>query len=149
MAPVRIKYYGMFWMTRPTYVAIQTVVFIILAVWVLLGAGWMIAAGQLLPRLEAPPNAGGNQRQGHQEAPPKVGDDEVGWWLRQGAGCLFWLGLLTALAEGAETVIVLRKFDRAEALARTQQTAEAARPAPSGGSEAITPGPPPGDVPLP
>jgi hypothetical protein len=95
MERVRIKYYGLFWMTRPTYVVLQSIALFLCVALVVVGLLGVIWARNVLQHLPAP------------------GDDAD--LLRQALVLLFWIGLLVLLAEGIETYVVLRKFARAEA----------------------------------
>ncbi len=97
MGPVRVKLYGLFSMTKPTYLMIQCVVLVLLLVMMAVGIGTMIWAGAILPRL-----------------PPQGGDASPDFdMLVQALGLLFWIGLLTLSGECIETYVVLRKFARA------------------------------------
>ena len=95
MERVRIKYYGLFWMTRPTYAVLQSIALFLCVALVAVGLLGVIWAGNVLPHLPAP------------------GDDTD--LLRQALVLLFWIGLLVLFAESIETYVVLRKFARAEA----------------------------------
>jgi hypothetical protein len=106
MQPVRVKYYGLFWLRRPTYLVLQTIALI--GCLTMMGAGLlgMAWSGSVLPHL-----------------PPPGHDDEI---ITQALVLLFWVGLLALVAEGTETYVMLRKFARAEA---EQQAKLAAREA--------------------
>jgi hypothetical protein len=95
MEPVRVKYYGLFWLRRPTYLILQAIALILCLVMVIVGLLGVLSSGSVVPHLPA---------KGH--------DDEL---IEQGLVVLFWVGLLTLAAEGTETYVMLRKFARAEA----------------------------------
>jgi hypothetical protein len=100
MGPVRIKYYGVLWLTRTTYVVLQSIALLLCVAMAAVGLAAMLSAGAVFPHV--PANA-----------------DETEW-ITQGLILLFWVGLLTLLAESIETYVVLRKFARAEAEQRSQ-----------------------------
>jgi hypothetical protein len=112
--PVRVKVYGLFPMTRRTYVVFQVVGLCVVTGLMAIGLAAMIPARQLFPRFSLPPA-------------PIPAD----WWLLQALLSLFWLGLLTLLVEVVETLVVLKKFARAEALARAGQGSADTAPAPA------------------
>jgi hypothetical protein len=110
--PVRVKVYGLLPMTKPTYVVIQVIGLCVVTGLMAVGVAAMIPAGQWFPRFGPPPA----------HAP-------ADWSLLQLLISLFWLGLLTLLLEGIETLVVLKKFARAEALARAGQGSADTAPA--------------------
>ena len=95
MEPVRVKYYGLFWLKRPTYLVLQTIGLILCLAMVGVGLLGVLSSGSVVPHL-----------------PPPGHDDEL---ITQALVVLFWVGLLTLAAEGTETYVMLRKFARAEA----------------------------------
>lgn len=95
MEPVRVKYYGLFWMRRPTYLVLQTIALILCVGMVVVGLLGVLSSGSVVPHL-----------------PAKGQEEEI---IGQALVVLFWVGLLTLAAEGTETYVMLRKFARAEA----------------------------------
>jgi hypothetical protein len=124
--PVRLRLL-FFRMTRQTYVKAQAVTLAIFALLTLMGLATILWVGQWFPQVQLP-------------AQQPLGP----WLLRQFLVGLFWLGVLGLLGEILETVLVLRKFDRAELLERARHAA-----APPLASEAvqIAPGAQPGPSP--
>jgi hypothetical protein len=107
----RVKYYGLFWISRSTYLAIQIPVLIIILAVMAFGLLGMIQAGQLFPQVIAP-----------------QGPMPDGWLWTQCVVGLFWVGLLTLALEGVETVVMLKKFAREEAVEHARQAASEAEP---------------------
>ncbi len=95
MGPVRIKYYGILWLTRSTYLLLQSIALFLCVVLMAVGFLAMLLTGAAWPHLPAP------------------GDEAD--FLKQFLVLLFWAGLLGLLAESAEMYVMLRKFARAEA----------------------------------
>jgi len=95
MDPVRIKYYGVMRLTRPTYLVLQSIALFLCAALMVVGLVAILLTGTVLPDLPA------------QEA----GAD----FLTALLVSLFWIGLLALVAESIETYVMLRKFARAEA----------------------------------
>jgi hypothetical protein len=100
----RVKIYGFFSMTKRTYLIIESVGFAIIFAVMAAGAVAMVNAGQWLPSFDPGPRGA-----------------EPEWVFRQFLIGLFWLGLLVAVLEGVEALVVLRMFARAEALDRARQ----------------------------
>jgi hypothetical protein len=101
----RVKYYGLFWISRSTYLAIQIPVLILIVAVMAFGALGMIQAGQPLPQV----------------IPPQ-GPMPDGWLWTQCVIGLFWIGLLTLALEGVETIVMLKKFAREEVAERARQS---------------------------
>jgi hypothetical protein len=89
MGPVRIKYYGMLWLTRPTYLVLQSITLFLCAASMAIGLLAVLLTGTLLPH-----------------RPPVLTDVLI---------LLFWVGLLAFPLESIEMYVMLRKFARAEA----------------------------------
>jgi hypothetical protein len=123
MGPVRIKYYGLFWLTQRTYLKLQFIALLICIALMVIGLAVMWRTGQILPHVPD----------------PRVEDD----FFLQGMILLFWAGLLGLIAESIETIMVLRKFARARAEQQIPDAAlvpgGSAPPAPS--STAVQPPP--------
>ncbi|HEY7327205.1 MAG TPA: hypothetical protein VH592_06190 [Gemmataceae bacterium] len=119
MAAARVKYYGLFWISRGTYLAVQFLVFLICVAMMVVGLSVMLRTGVYVPHV---PDF-------------KVEDDLV----YQALLVLFWAGLLILIVEGLETIVMLRKFARAEAARKAQSgEAETVEPPPaSPGSTAV------------
>jgi hypothetical protein len=112
--PARVKVYGIFWMTRTTYLTFQAVgLFVVLA---MIGGGLVgvFTVGRWLPSFELPPGA-----------------NRGSWFLWQGLIVLLWVGLVTLVAEAIETPVMLKKFARAETLQRALE-ADPLAPRPAG-----------------
>lgn len=90
MGPVRLKYYGLIWMTRRTYLILQAVALLLCLV--LMAVGFLTAL--VLSQM------------------PATGTDTL---IARFVASLFWIGLAALLAESLETYLMLRKFARAEA----------------------------------
>jgi hypothetical protein len=104
MAAVRVKYYGLFWISRGTYLTLQFIAFLIAVAMIVVGLSVMLRTGVYVPHVPA----------------MNVEDDLIYQLLIT----LFWAGLLILIAKGIETIVMLRKFARAEA-AQKAQLAEA------------------------
>jgi hypothetical protein len=115
--PTRVKLYGFLWMTKRTYLIIQSVVYVVLLGVLAAGAVAMAQEGRALPALDP-------GRQGLTAA----------WVIRQVLIGFFWLGLLTAVLEGIETLVVLRMFAREEA----KELAPRAAPDPQAVQQPVT-----------
>ncbi|HTU91374.1 MAG TPA: hypothetical protein VMF69_14935 [Gemmataceae bacterium] len=106
MGPVRIKYWGLMWITRPTYVVLQSLAIGLCAVCLAIGFLAVLLAGTVVPQ----------------------GADlflDIGLLL-------FWIGFLAFPLECIEMYIMLRKFARAEAEQQAMLAAlDASGPAPS------------------
>jgi hypothetical protein len=101
----RIKYYGLFWISKPTYLALQATGLVLILAIMAVGTLGMVHSGQWFPQIIPPPDG-----------------VPVGWGFKQFIVGLFWLGLLTLALEGIETVVMLKKFAREEALERARQS---------------------------
>lgn len=127
MAAARVKYYGLFWISRGTYLALQFLVFLICVAMMVVGLSVMLRTGVYVPHL---PDF-------------RVEDDLIYQILL----LLFWAGLLILIAEGLETIVMLRKFARAEAAQKAQlgeaDTVEPAPAAPSSTAVQLPPNQPP------
>jgi hypothetical protein len=88
MGPVRVKYYGLFWMSRPTYMVLQTIVLLLCVVFILVGLLNVLLTGSLLPH-----------------RPPILADVLL---------MLFWVGVVAFPLESIEMYVMLRKFARAK-----------------------------------
>jgi hypothetical protein len=125
MHPVRIKYYGLFWMTKQTYFILLCLGASFMSVVLLAGA----ALGRL-PRLRLPGE------------PPLVAGSGLGAWL----GNNFYLVVVACLvAQVLDTIFTLRAFARAEG-ARWAELADLRPmlfqpPRPLAQGEGIQPGP--------
>jgi hypothetical protein len=105
MEPVRIKYYGLFWLSRQTYVVLQSIVLFLCVAFVAIGFLAVLLTGSLLPH-----------------RPPVLADVLLG---------MFWIGLVAFPLEAIEMVVMLRKFARAESEHRARLAAfDAGAPAP-------------------
>jgi hypothetical protein len=104
--PSRIKLYGLFRMTRRTYLRVLVVELILVAGMMAAGLIAMIRAGQVFPELTHP-----------SRAPVRE------WVWQQMFVALFWAGLLGLILQLFETVIVLKRFARAEPEQKPPQAA--------------------------
>jgi hypothetical protein len=104
MYAVRIKYYGMFWMTRRTYLFLQVIAFGLCLVMMVAGAFAMIGTRTFLPRFASPAGE------------PPI---DLVWQI---VGSLFWIGLAVLMAEGVETIVVLRMFAAEEAQEKARRS---------------------------
>jgi hypothetical protein len=133
MAAVRVKYLGLFWISRGTYLALQFIVFLICIAMMIVGLSVMLRTGVFVPHLPA----------------MNVEDDLIYQILLT----LFWAGLLILIAEGLETIVMMRKFARAAAAQRARlaevQTIEPAPAAPSSTAVQLPPNQPPSTNPQP
>lgn len=115
MEPVRIRYWGLLWLTRPTYLVIQSISLVLCVVMMAVGLAGILWSGIILPHWPASDNGG----------------ELLASWL----ALVFWAGLLCLIAEIVEMCMMLRKFTRAEAEQRTKIAAlnavEEVLPAPS------------------
>jgi hypothetical protein len=90
MGPVRIKYWGLMWLTKPTYLVLQSIALFLCAVLTAIGLWAVLVTDRLLPQV-----------------PPGLMDVLIG---------MFWaVGLIAFPLECVETYVMLRKFARAEA----------------------------------
>jgi hypothetical protein len=95
MGPARVKYYGLFWITRPTYIVLQSIALVLCLVLITVGLVGILWTGIVLPHWPTWEDEG----------------ELIGAWL----ALTFWLGLLALIAESFEMYAMLRKFARAEA----------------------------------
>lgn len=100
MGSARVKYYGLFWITRPTYVVLQSIALILCLVLVAVGLAGILWTGTVLPHRPTTGNEG----------------EVIAQWL----ALVFWVGLLGLIAESMELYVMLRKFARAEAEQQTR-----------------------------
>jgi high-affinity K+ transport system ATPase subunit B len=123
MGPVRVKYLGLLRMTRRTYLLLQFIALLASIAMMVVGLAVMLRTGVYFPHLPA----------------MNVEDDLIYQLLLS----LFWLGLFVLFAEGIETMVMLRKFARAEAAQKAQLAdLEAIEPAPSASSSTAVQLPP-------
>lgn len=95
MASVRVKYYGLLWITRRTYLTLQFIALLICIASMVVGLSVMLRTGVYFPHWPA----------------MNVEDDRIYQLLL----LLFWAGLFALIGESIETIVMLRKFARAEA----------------------------------
>lgn len=111
MGPVRIKAYGLVWITRRTYLRIQFLGFLLVVALMVIGGSVMNRTGVYVPHWPA----------------MDVQDD----LLYQALLSFFWVGLLFLIAGSLETIMLLRRFARAEAEQKARlATLEPSEPAP-------------------
>jgi hypothetical protein len=127
MRPVRVKYLGLLWITRRTFLALQFIVLLICIAMMVVGMSVMLRTERYYPHL-----------------PDTSVQDDL---IYQGLLALFWLGVLILVAEGIETIVVLRKFSRAAAEQRAGlanvETVEPVPVAPSAPAAPLPPSEPP------
>jgi hypothetical protein len=112
MEPVRIKYYGLLSLTRPTYVVLQSIALFLCVALAAVGLLAMLLTGTVLPHLPA--------------------EGEEADFLTPVLVSMFWIGLLALLAESVETYVMLRRFAHAEAEQQAKlATLDIGEPAPS------------------
>ena len=105
MGTVRVKYYGLFRMSRSTYVVIQSIVLVLCILFILVGLFKVLLTGSFLPH-----------------RPPILADVLL---------VMFWVGLLAFPLESIELFVMLRKFARAEQEQQARLAAfDAGEPAP-------------------
>jgi hypothetical protein len=102
--PTRVRLYGLFWMTKRTYLTIQAVGLVVLLGLLVAGGVAMVTSGRWLPDLGE------------------------GLSLSAFLIAFFWLSLLTLFLEAVETTVVLKKFAREEALDRAKYSAHDTQP---------------------
>lgn len=120
ITPVRVRIYGLFRMTRRTYLVLQSIVL-------------SLATGCLIVGLLTVPGIG---RWRFFELPPIP--VPPGWWGQQALIGCFWVGALALPLELIELFVVLARFKRAEAAQRTSQPADVSPLVPpSAASQAI------------
>ena len=110
MAAVRVKYLSLFWISRGTYLALQFIIFLICIAMMVVGLSVMLRTGVYVPHWPA----------------WNVEDDLIYQILL----ALFWAGLLILILEAIETIVMMRKFARAEAVQKAKLELEAVEPAP-------------------
>ncbi len=127
MRPVRVKYLGLLPITRGTYLALQFIVLLLCVAMMVVGMSVMLRTGRYYPHL-----------------PDTSVQDDL---IYEGLLALFWLGVLILVAEGIETIVMLRKFSRAAAEQRARlaniETVEPVPVAPSAPAAPVPPSQPP------
>ncbi|HJU12400.1 MAG TPA: hypothetical protein VJ728_16065 [Candidatus Binataceae bacterium] len=127
MKPVRVKYGGLFRITRRTFLVLQFILLLICIAMMVVGMSVMLRTGRYYPHL-----------------PDKSVQDDL---IYEGLLALFWLGVLILVAGGIETIVMLRKFRRAAAEQRaglaSVETVEPVPAAPSAPSAPLPPSEPP------
>ncbi|SRR5579885_1427870 len=127
MAPAQVKCYGLFWITRRTYLWVQFIGLLICIALIVIGLSVMLHTGVYIPHV---PDM-------------KVQDDLI-YQILIG---LFWLGSLFLLAGAVETIVMLRKFSRVVAQQKASPgNVDPVEPIPSAPGATAVP-PPPSDLP--
>lgn len=98
MGPVRIKYWGMMWVTQPTYVIVQSLAIGVCLLFLAIGFAGVVFSGSLLPF-------------------------QSGYWILDLLIMMFWCGVVALPLESIEMIVMLRKFARAEAKQRAELAA--------------------------
>jgi TRAP-type C4-dicarboxylate transport system permease small subunit len=127
MGPARVKCYGLFWITRRTYLVFQFIGLLICIALIAIGLSVMLRTRVIFPHVPA----------------MNVQDDIIYQTLLS----FFWIGVLFLVAGSIETIVMLRKFTRAAAEQKARlANVETVEPVPAPPSSTAVQ-PPPGERP--